>query len=66
MTDLAPINASELPLSIVLECVRAIVRSGRGVLTFPIWSVEIEGSALSASARTFTWRGLTGLQARHP
>jgi hypothetical protein len=56
------IDASEVPLTTVLGCVRAIVRSGRGVLTFPSWSVEIVGSALSASARTFTWRGLTGMQ----
>ncbi len=56
------IDASQLPLATVLGCVRTIVLSGRGVLTFPTWSVEIAGSAPSTSARTFTWRGLTGAQ----
>jgi len=57
-----PIDASELSLAAVLGCVRATVRSGYGVLTFPTWSVVIVGSARSASVRTFTWRGLTGMQ----
>ena len=51
-----------LGLVTVLGCVRAIVRSGHGVLTFPTWSVKIVGSARSASTKTFTWRGLTGIQ----
>ncbi len=56
------IDASELPLEAVLGCVRAVVRSGRGVLTFPTCSVEIVGPASSAGGKRFAWRELTGMQ----